>query len=99
MGILKSDILDRERGMDLHLARNEDILDDCSKESRGMHNERAKEEKTPNQTKPNHQNFMHFIYKLFISLSMNLDQKNICMRAYFFLRCVTIWNLVYDDAK
>lgn len=35
MGIWKSDILDRERGMDLDLARNEDILDDCSKESRG----------------------------------------------------------------
>lgn len=37
MGILKSDIIDRERGMELNLARNEDILDDCSKESRGKH--------------------------------------------------------------
>lgn len=36
MGILKSDILDRERGMELELARHEDILDDCSKESRGL---------------------------------------------------------------
>lgn len=35
MGILKTDIIDRERGMELNLARNEDILDDCSKESRG----------------------------------------------------------------
>lgn len=33
--ILKNDILDRERGMELELARNEDILDDCSKEARG----------------------------------------------------------------
>lgn len=33
--ILKNDILDRERGMELDLARNEDILDDCSKEARG----------------------------------------------------------------
>ncbi|XP_031621617.1 uncharacterized protein LOC116339724 [Contarinia nasturtii] len=61
MGILKTDILDRERAMDLELARNEDILDDCSKESR--------------------------------------DEKDMCMRAYFFLRCVVIWNLIYDDAK
>lgn len=35
MDILKNDIIDRERGMELNLARNEDILDDCSKESRG----------------------------------------------------------------
>lgn len=37
-GILKNDILDRERGLELDLARNEDILDDCSKESRGVLN-------------------------------------------------------------
>lgn len=36
MGILKNDIIDRERGMELNLARDEDILDDCSRESRGM---------------------------------------------------------------
>lgn len=35
MGVFKDHILDRERAMDLELARNEDILDDCSKESRG----------------------------------------------------------------
>lgn len=35
MGILKNDIIDRERGMELDLARDEDILDDCAKEARG----------------------------------------------------------------
>lgn len=28
-----------------------------------------------------------------------LDQKDMCMRAYAFMRCVAIWNLVYDDVK
>lgn len=35
IGVLKNDMLDRERADVLRLARNEDILDDCAKESRG----------------------------------------------------------------
>lgn len=35
VGVLKNDILDRERADGLRLTRNEDILDDCAKESRG----------------------------------------------------------------
>lgn len=35
IGILKNDIIDRERADELSLTRNEDILDDCLKESRG----------------------------------------------------------------
>lgn len=37
----------------------------------------------------------------FISLllPLKLDQKNLCMRAYALLKCVAIWNLVYDAAK
>lgn len=35
IGILNNDIIDRERADELSLTRNEDILDDCLKESRG----------------------------------------------------------------
>lgn len=42
---------------------------------------------------------LEFEIFLFISLPLNLDQKDLCMRAYAFLKCVAIWNLVYDDAK
>lgn len=89
MGILKTDIIDRERGMELNLARNEDILDDCSKESRG---------KWIVQNKNTDQKTSAWAWIIY-SLSMNLDQKDMCFRAYFFLRCVAISNLIYDDAK
>lgn len=35
VGVLRNDILDKERADNLRSARNEDILDDCAKESRG----------------------------------------------------------------
>lgn len=37
IGVLKHDIIDRERADEINLAKNEDILDDCAKESRGKY--------------------------------------------------------------
>lgn len=89
--ILKNDILDRERGMELELARNEDILDDCSKEARGKYIKWMRKK---------HNTFASIsnIFFYFTAI-VSLDQKDLCMRAYAFLRCVAIWNLVYDDVK
>lgn len=39
-----------------------------------------------------------YLTKFFIYFTISMefpDQKDMCTRAYFFLRCVTIWNLVY----
>lgn len=38
------------------------------------------------------------LFYLYLSINF-IDQKDMCVRAYFFLRCIIIWNLIYDDAK
>lgn len=98
MGILKSDIIDRERGMELDLARNEDILDDCSKESRGEMNYANSTTTSTTTTAEKNEPHAFSLNHLFIYTD-NADQKDMCTRAYFFIRCVAISNLVYDDAK
>lgn len=75
MGILKNDIIDRERGMELHLARDEDILDDCSKESRGIN---INSEST--LKRPNHAKFYAFHFELFIHCQLIISQiRRICV--------------------
>lgn len=74
MGILKSDIIDRERGMEVNLARNEDILDDCMKESRGM----------LQTTNPKRWTTLYVWLKLFI-FTVNIFRSEECVCACIFL--------------
>lgn len=88
VGVLKNDILDREHTNNLRLARSEDILDDCAKESRG----KTTEKNTTHDTC----SFDDLVLKNYFCIT---DQKEQCSRAYVFLRCVTILNLIFDDTN
>lgn len=73
MGILKNDIVDRERGLELDLARNEDILDDCSKESRGMLNYANKAIATTTTREKRYAFSLNYLFSLSIQI------KRICV--------------------
>lgn len=89
MGISRNGTIDRERTEELKLARDDDIVDDCAREARGIQTIQTKYVFSTFFQIENNRNF---------SFIRNIsDQKDKCTRAYHFLRCITIHNLIMDD--